>query len=299
MKDAPAKSVVEGDFTVAQSGEAANETFNEMQRSRGGDTVTEDESRYHVVVHRPEEKEIPDWTGEVTGPPSFFPLSSVDVVVGGKMLIVLDKMNKKMWQSPLSYRVVAGPAAFDEERMSSGSGPCVERGDALYVFDEAVLTAFDLKTGSVRWRLPSVGTISLFFDDEGMMYVNTTTASPESIKYSRQIDITQKTGALVFKLDPRTGRTLWAATPGGFITYVSGKFVYTLSSHQEDESADSRFKTGLEIPSYVMIQRISPGSGHVIWSCREPRAPLHVWFDGNSIQLVFRKEVEVLKFLSL
>jgi hypothetical protein len=299
MKEPPAKSVMEGNFTVAQSGEAANEILNEMQRSRGGDTVTEDESRYQVVVRRPEVKEAADWTGEVTGRPSLFPLKSVNIVAGGKKLIVLDKMNKKLWQSTLSYKVVGSPGLVDEEKAPSGRGPCVERGDTLYIFDEAVLTAFELRTGNVRWRLPSVGTVSLFFDDEGMMYVNTTTASPESIKYSRQIDIAQTTGAVVLKLDPRTGKTLWAAAPGGFITYVSGKFVYTLSAHQEDETADSRFKTGLEIPSFVMIQRINPGNGHVMWPYREPRAPLDVQFNGNSIQLVFKNEVEVLTFLSL
>ena len=72
-----------------------------------------------------------------------------------------------------------------------------------------MLTAFDLATGNVRWRLPSVGIAGLFFDDKGMLYVNSTTASPENIKYSRQIDISQKTDAVFLKVDPKTGRILW------------------------------------------------------------------------------------------
>ena len=77
-----------------------------------------------------------------------------------------------------------------------------------------MLTAFDLATGNARWRLPSVGIVGLFFDDKGMMYVNSTTASPENIKYSRQIDINQKTDAVFLKVDPKTGRILWSVETG-------------------------------------------------------------------------------------
>ena len=118
---------------------------------------------------------------------------------------------------------------FGGESKRFGDGPCVERGDTLYVFDQAVLTAFDLATGNARWRLPSVGIVGLFFDDKGMMYVNTTTASPENIKYSKQIDITQKIDAVLLKIDPQTGRTLWNVKPGGFISYLSGKYIYAVS----------------------------------------------------------------------
>ena len=300
MKEPPAKSVMEGgDLTTSQTGEAANEILNEMQRSRGGDTVTEDESRYQVTVRRPEVKEAPDWVGEVVGRPSFFPLNSVNVVAGGKMLVVLDRMDRKLWQATLNYNVAQGFGSSDEESAPFGQGPCVEQGDALYVFDEAVLTAFDLATGKVRWRLPTVGVVGLFFDGDGMMYVNTTTASPESIRYSRQIDVTKKTSVVVMKIDPRTGKTLWAVTPGGFVGYVSGKFIYALSAHAADESENSRFHTGLEIPSCVLIQRVNPRNGHVMWVHQEQRAPLAVHFNRNSIQLVFKKEVEVLRFFSL
>jgi outer membrane protein assembly factor BamB len=176
----------------------------------------------------------------------------------------------------------------------------VERGDTLYVFDEAVLTAFDLTTGTVRWRLPSVGTVGLFFDDQGMMYVNTTTASPERIKYSRQIDVSQVTSAAVFKIDPRTGKILWSTAAGGSLAYVSGKFMYTFSAYQADErDANSPYRTGLETPSHVMIRRLNPANGRVMWEHYERRAPLDVRFEDNSIRLVFKKEVEVLRFVAL
>ena len=82
----------------------------------------------------------------------------------------------------------------------------MERKDTLYVIDQGVLTAFDLATGNARWRLPSIGIMGLFFDDEGMIYLNTTTASPDSLKYSNQIDVTRKNAYLVMKLDPKAGK---------------------------------------------------------------------------------------------
>ncbi len=82
-----------------------------MQRNNGGDTVTEDESRYQVTVHLPDSADAPDWTGEVVGPPQLFVLKTVNVIAAGKSVIVLDKANKKLWQAALTYNV--GPAVAD------------------------------------------------------------------------------------------------------------------------------------------------------------------------------------------
>ena len=46
MKPPPAKSVLNGNLTPGQDGELANEMLNEAQRTRGGEVVQEDESRY-------------------------------------------------------------------------------------------------------------------------------------------------------------------------------------------------------------------------------------------------------------
>src|SRR6185295_12784101 len=123
--------------------------------------------------------------------------------------IVLDKENKKLWQSTLNYNIADGLSTLEESSATYGQGPCVERTDTLYVFDQGVLTAFELKTGNARWRLPSVGISGLFFDDRGMMYVNSTTGSPESIKFSHQININQKSVSVVLKVNPASGKILW------------------------------------------------------------------------------------------
>ena len=299
MKSAPTKSVLDGNLTVTKTSELANEMLNDMQRERGGAVVREDESRYQVTFKRPADPN--PWTGEVIGPPQLFPLNTVDVLSGNKLILVFDKTHKKLWQATLNFNIRGGFSGLEEENERYGKGPCVERKDALYVFDEGVLTAFDLASGSVRWRLPSVGISGLFFDDQEKIYLNTTTASPDTIKYSRQIDITQKNAPIVMKVDARTGKALWATQTGGPITYVSGKFIYTLQSYAplEDDEHPFEQKTGFETPPYVHIKRLNPKTGRQMWDFFEQRAPWDVQFDKNTIRLVFKREVTVLKYFTL
>jgi hypothetical protein len=294
---APGKSALDGDLSSANSTAAANETLNEMQRERGDSTVSEDQSRYQVSLRRPDSTGSADWSGEVIGPPVLLPLKTVNVLAAGKTVIVFDKANKKLWQAALTFNVANGVRGANGEPAPFGNAPCVERGDTLYVFDQAVLTAFDLATGNARWRLPSVGVVGLFFDDKGMLYVNTTTADPETIKYSRQIDISQKIEAILLKIDPQTGRTLWSVKPGGFIAYLSGKFIYTVQFYDPGDEEGSA--AGIQLPAYLRIRRINPADGRVLWEHSQDRAPLAVQFHQNFIEIVFKKEVQVLKFLSL
>ena len=307
MKAPPSKSVLDsGNLNATKTADVANEILNEMQRNRGGSTVSEDDSRYQVTVHSPDAG-VTDWTGEVVGPPALFPLKTVNVVTAGKNVVVLDKSNKKMWSATLAYAVVAGAGIlngvygdFGAGNTEYGDGPCVERGNTLYVYDQAVLTAFDLATGNPRWRLPSVGIAGLFFDDKGILYVNSTTASPENIKYSKQIDISQKTDAIFLKVDPKTGKILWKAEPGNFISYLSGKFIYTYYVNRAGDDSGLADLAGITpTPSFVRIRRINPRNGEIMWDYQQHGAPLDVQFSRNTIQFVFRKEVQVLKFLSL
>ena len=235
------------------------------------------------------------------GRPLLFPLTTVNVLAANKRVLVFDKHNKKLWQSTLSYNVSSGYGGLDGESATYGLGPCVERKDTLYVIDQGVLTAFDLATGNARWRLPSIGIMGLFFDDEGMIYLNTTTASPESLKYSNQIDISRKDSYLVMKLEPKTGKVLWTADVGGLVSYVSGKFIYCVRSYHADDDEDSATYTMDSISgreSVLSIKRLNPKNGRVMWEHVQKRAPLDVEFDQNTIRLVFKNEVQVLRFLA-
>ncbi|HXP61972.1 MAG TPA: PQQ-binding-like beta-propeller repeat protein [Dongiaceae bacterium] len=299
MKAPPAKSALNGTLSLNRTADAANEILNDMQRERGGDVVQEDQSRYVVKLQPPGSKE--GWSAEVVGPPSLFCLRTVNVVTANKMMVVLDKANSQLWQSTLSYNVSPNLGAGEGENGRYGQGPCVEHNGGLYVFDQGELVAFDLASGTRRWGLPSVGIAGLFFDDQDNIYVSSTTAGLDSIKYSRQIDISQKARPVVFKIDSRTGKTLWTQHPDGLLSYVSGKFLYTVQSYmpeEPDEDGPPPVQTGFETPPSLRITRLSPRTGAPLWEHSQERAPLDVQFDRNRIRLVFKKEVQVLKYLS-
>ena len=307
MKAPPARSALDsGNLNATKTADVANEILNEMQRNRGGGTVQEDQSTYQVSIRRPDSGVTPDWTGEVVGPAALFSLKTVNVLTAGKTVTVFDKSNKKLWQATLAYNVLAGVGVLDwsgaaaAEYSQYGAGPCVERGDTLYVFDQAVLTAFDAATGNVRWRLPSVGIAGLFFDDQGMLYVNSTTASPENIKYSRQIDVSQKVDDVFLKIDPKTGKILWNVKPGAPISYLSGKFIYAMRGSSGAGTEDRMAAlAGINSPgAFLRIRRINPGDGRILWDYQQSRAPMGVQFHRNMIELVFGNEIQVLKFLS-
>ncbi len=314
MKERPKKSALEGTVNAAATTDIANEIFNEMQRDRDGSTVQEDESRYQVTVRRAD-RAIPPWTGEVVGPPSLHSLKTVDVVVAGKGLIVLNRSNKKIWEGKLSHALPGGgldgsdplasadaPSAR-EGRLTAGVGPLVERAETLYVCDQGMLTSFGLSDGTVRWRLPSVGISGLWFDAAGLIYVNTTTGSPDSLKYSKQIDISTKTHNQVLKVDPQTGRTLWAAHNEGLVTYLWNDYIYTVESSagpEDDEDGGlAGMPMGMAIPAHIRLKRLDARNGRVLWEHYQPRYPLDVHFDRNTIQLLFRKEVQNLRFIVL
>ncbi len=291
---------------TANESDAVNQQLNEMQRNNGAGSVTEDQSTYQVVLRRPSSAQ-PDWTGQVIGPPQIYPLTTVNVLTAGKTVTAFDKTNKRLWQANLTYAITGGEgapsgmAAFGQSESEYGAGPCVENNGTLYVFDQAVLTAFDPSSGNARWRIPSVGVVGLFFDDKGTVYVNTTTGNPDDIKYSREIDVTKATQAVIMKVDPASGRILWTSNPGGYISYLSGKFIYSYRYYDSgDADEQENDLSAIMGSSNLKIIRINPSNGHVMWEHDEGRAAVNApIFQGNMISIVLKKEVEVLKFFSL
>ena len=66
---------------------------------------------------------------------------------------------------------------------------------------------------------------------------------------------------------------------------------------------DDAEPTGLGIPGaytppHIRLRRLSASSGEVKWEHYQKRAPLNVDIRDNTIQLVFKKEVQVLKFIA-
>jgi len=300
MKAPPKKSALDGPVNMNSTVEVANELLNEIQRTRGTDKVIEDESLYRVAVRLPGKDGAPEWKAEVTGPPSFHPLKTVNLVVAGKSVVALDTKNRKLWEHTLTYTL--GDDVGEPLHDGSGNvGTIAEREGVVLITDQGVLTAVDGQTGNVRWRFPAVGISGLFYDDAGMLYINATTADPDSVKYSRQIDVTKSVNSLIVKLNPKDGTTLWRNEAMGAVTHVSGKFVYTLDASAPDEADDAQEVFGIRPPAergYVRIRRINPGNGGTKWEYEQKRAPLDVEFVGSSIQVLFPNEAQVLRFLS-
>jgi hypothetical protein len=308
MKAAPAKSKLDSAPSVANTMEIANEILNDMRRSGGDDKIIENQSLYKVSI-KDAGGAADGWTGQVNGPPNLFPLKTVHVLTCFKKVIVFDKSYKKLWENTLNYDVKGSPfRGMDEEdeegEPNGGQGPCVERDGVLYVYDAGTVSSFDLKTGDVRWRLPSVGVYGMFFDNKGAIYLNTTTAGPDSIKYAKQIDISRPGFNAIAKVNPKNGAVLWQMESAAPISYLKDQFIYTIQSYrpyepdEDDEDGISSVETGFEKKAYLRIKRINPKSGGFLWEHVQDRAPLDAGFDRNTIRLVFKKEVQVLHFLS-
>lgn len=304
MKAPPKKPALNENVSAGNSLDVAQDMLNEMQREAGS-TVTEDASRYKVIVRR-SGAGIPEWTAEVTGSPSFHPLKTMDIITAGTKAIAIDHSNKKLWEASLNYTVSGGrdlEDLFDSESDAheSGLGPCVEKGDTVFIYDSGSLAAFDRNTGEARWRLPSAGISGLWFDDKGMLYVNTTTAGGDSVRYSKQVNIHDKAMSLILKVDPKTGKTLWDCQAAKHIAYMWKKYIYTTDQFEGDdpEGEGMGSVTGIVMKPFLRIRRIDASNGRIVWEHVQDRCPLDLHFHENTIQLMFRKEVQHLKILTL
>ncbi len=282
-------------LTARDSMKASAELLNEMQRERTGGVAYENESRYQATLRRFAPADAPDWTGEVNGPPAVFPQKTVDVLVAGKSLTVFNKKNAKLWESKLTFPI--SDKIAEEYPTDNASAPCLEESGSLYFFDKGVLTAFDLRSGNARWRVPSVGVSRIARDNSGMLYVATTSASPDSIQYSQQIRIDDKAYPVLLKIDPASGKVLWRAEHIGDQCFASGKFVYATRSQISGlDMMKAAMNNDTGVPVHFRIYRLKPAPGTVVWEYYQPKAPRFVQVQKNRILLQFADEVQVVGF---
>ena len=274
----------------------AEETFNDIKRSRGEGVRAIDESRYQITLARLMAPDADSWSGEVVGPAKFFPQKSVDVLTAGKIVYLFDKQNKKLIESKLSYPI-------NEQFLQGGVGaPCLEGAGTLFFFDQGVLTAFELPGGNVRWRLPSIGIARVELDGSDTLYVNTTSASPEDVQYSEQIKIDDKAVPVLLKVSAKTGKILWKAPEVGLAVEISGKFVYGLDVKMGGLGLANALAAaeGVKVDrtTHFRIYRLDPRSGKTIWEYYRRGAPFEVDFQKSRILLRFEDELQLLKFMS-
>ena len=295
MRQQKTSIIDSGTARASQGLEAAEEFFNEMRRSETGGVRIEDESRYQVNLRRPFGGGSA-WNGEVFGPPAYFPLRNVDLLVAGKTVYAFNKSGQKIWESkitfPLAPRFIEG--LTDEY-------PALEHGSKIYFFDQGNLIAFDAKNGQVAWRLQSVGISSLALDQSGKLYVSTTTAGPDQIKYSEEISITTKIHPSILKVDPATGATLWQKDNFGQKAYASGKYVYTTQSQVSgiDKFSAMASRDNVDVPVHFRVYRLNPRNGKEMWEFYRPQPAERIEPRQNRVLLQFGKEVAMLRFFSL
>lgn len=290
-------SVLEsGSLRASDSTVATEEFLNQSQRERTGGIEQEDESRYQVTLTRHFAASSP-WTGEVVGPPWLFPQKTVDAVVANTTLLVFGKSNQKLWEAKLTYTI---SPRFRSSGEAEGRGPAREIGNQLYVADQGMLTAFNLKSGQVLWRVTTVGISDVVPDSSGNLYVTSTTAGPESIKYSQEISLTEKIHPLLLKVERSSGRVLWQTARLADQCFVSGKFVYAARGQVSRTDQFIALQSGgdSEAPIHHRIYRVDPARGNELWEYYRPKVPMAITPNQNRILLLYPDEVRVLRFQS-
>ena len=165
----------------------------------------------------------------------------------------------------------------------------MESPDALYVFDQGMLTCFELGSGQARWRLTSVGVSRVQFDPQGRLYVNTTTASPDLIDFPQQLNPRERPQPVIMKVDPATGKVLWKVAQIADDCILSGQYVYA-----------AYLSGGLGGGgTFFNLYRLDPANGKQLWHYYQERWPRNMGYQGTSFLLQWKDEVQVLKFLTL
>jgi outer membrane protein assembly factor BamB len=274
-----------GNLRASQGMAAAEEMINQS----APDQKT-DQSLYEVTIER-YFGGGPAWTGQVAGRPFFFAQKTVDLLVAGQTLIVFNKNNQKLWEAKLTY-----PIAY--EKRDTDEGPALEVGSKLLFYDQGVLTAFDLKKGDVQWRVNSVGITSLTPDGRGNIYLSSSTAGPENIRYTQQVNFNEKIYPMIVKVELKGGKVLWQSPRVGSNCQVSDDYVYTSDSQI---SGLDMMKTAMGgdggTPVHWRLHRLNPSSGAEKWEWYREGAPQTVRLRGKQILLHFKKDLRLLKYM--
>jgi hypothetical protein len=100
-------------------------------------------------------------------------------------------------------------------------------------------------------------------------------------------------------VDPKTGKTLWTREGAKHISYLWKNMIYTTDSFAGEDSDGSGAVPSVASPPFLRLRRIDPSSGRVVWEHVQKRCPIDLKFHENTIQLLFRDEVQQLKMWTL
>lgn len=230
------------------------------------------------------------WTGDLPQLPDLHALPSATLLTAGRTVAAIDASGKKLWEQRLETHIPLLPQdPFIPETPLRGEGPCAEHRGVIYLADSAGLTAMDATSGTTKWRVPCEAPSTMVFDDDGNLYLNMVVSGGGKAEIG------------VHKIEAATGKILWTIAREGAATYASGKFLYTLDTYRgdlTDKEAEERLRTILEVAPYIRLRRIDMATGKIKWNYGQERFPLDVHIEKNTFQLLFKKEVQLLKFMS-
>lgn len=272
-------------MTAGRSWGSVRQALNEIERIRSGGVVREDQSRYGVRLWRRGQPTAEVWSGEVVGRPWFIPLRTVDVVWAGTQLTVLDRQNRVRWTASLAYP--APEELLEGASPGRANRPCLELGDRLVVFDRGMITCFELATGQVVWRLPSVGTRRVVANPAGStLFVATTTATVEDLKHPLEARLWERARPLILRVDAASGREVWRQVGLANECYLSDSLLYAwwLARGMSGEQ------------NLLHLYRLDPANGRPLWHRYEERWPRRLLFQGRHLLLQWEDAVEVYEF---
>ncbi len=288
--------------TISQSAGNSNEELvaisklmaNDAQRLMGGEgREMLDDSTYEVTLRNPFDPAAPAWKGQLRGRVQIVSKPHLNFLTAGTQLFAFTPDNKKIWEATLG-----APLAIRECDAEHPCEPWLEAGSTLYFADGAFLTSFDIASGRVQWRLPSIGIRKLQLDADGNLYVACDNLPADSLYYALDADSSLASPS-VMKVSAPDGRILWQADKYQDV-WVSGKDVYAFRElHNAADFQNAVFDRSKVVEARTKIYKLKRSDGKMMWKWFQPRRPRAVVADKKYVTLLFGDELQVIHSISL
>ena len=264
---------------------------NDAARLNGEAVEHVDDSTYDVVLSRPFEPEIPEWSGALKGRVQVFSTPTLHLITAGTKLLTFDRGNKKVWEAMLGSPV---PIRRSDSGKEGSPQPWIEAGGRLFFADGAFLTAFDAKSGQIAWRLPSVGIRKLQMDGEGNLYALSDNLHVETLSYATDASL-RDSSPITMRINTADGKIRWQVEKYQDL-WVSGKDVYVFRETKNPADSENQiFDPSKAIEARVKIYKLSRASGNPMWEWFQPRRPHAVEVQDKSVALLFGDELQIIR----
>ena len=290
--------------TIAESAGNSNEEViaisklmaNDAQRLMGGEgREMQDDSTYDVTMRNPFEPSAPAWKGQLRGRVQLISTPHINFLTAGTQLFAFTPDNKKIWEATLGAPLPIHESDYDSKHEAK---PWLEAGAKLYFADGAFLTSFDIASGQVQWRLPSVGIRKLQLDVDGNLYVASENLPTDSLFYALDADSSMASPS-VMKVSAADGKIMWQADKYQDV-WVSGMDVYAYRKLENlADFQNIAFDRNKVAEARIKIYKLKRSDGKVSWEWFQSRRPRAVIADRKNVALLFSDELQVIHSISL